>query len=144
MMNKKIIGVNYLHRHPEMEGQKKIDNDHVIIDKKDWQAVVDVFQRNINLIFKIGGELAVSTIDYVKLINELNEELYEKFGQTEYTFNYTTDGEVDMIAFGNIQLWNSEMDDREWIKEKDDYEPLKPFIKLLFNKELDKLSKLKL
>lgn len=82
-------------------------------------------------------------MEYLDIINELNEELYKRFEETEYDFNYSTNGNVDIIAFGNLQLWNSEMDDRDWIEEKNDYEPLKPFIKLLFNKEIDKLARLK-
>ena len=83
-------------------------------------------------------------MEYLDIVNELNNELYEKFGETEYDFNYSTNGYVNIISFGNLQLWSSEMDDRKWIEEKNNYEPLKPFIKLLFNKEIEKLARLKL
>jgi len=40
-------------------------------------------------------------------------------------------------------IWNSEMDDREWIEEKNDYEPFEPFIKRTFNTWVNKLHSLK-
>jgi len=56
-MSKKNIGINYLHRHTKMEEMLKIDDNHVIIDKRDWQDVVDVFQRNRDLVDLIGKPL---------------------------------------------------------------------------------------
>ena len=82
-------------------------------------------------------------MDYAEIINELNEELYDKAGETDRDFSYSTNGYIDIISFGEIQIWNSEIDDREWIEEKNDYEPFKPFIKRVFNEELDKLARLK-
>ena len=82
-------------------------------------------------------------MDYLKLINELNEELYERVGETEFDFNYSTNGYVDIINMGNIMLWNSENDEREYIEDKNDYEPMKPFIKRMLNTEIDKLVMLK-
>ena len=54
---KKDIGINYLHGHPGMEEMLKIDDAHVIIDKKDWQEVVCFFQRNRDLIDLTGKSL---------------------------------------------------------------------------------------
>lgn len=82
-------------------------------------------------------------MDYAEIINELNEELYDKVGETDRAFSYSTNGYVDIISFGEIQIWDSEIDDREWIEEKNDYEPFKPFIKRVFNAEIDKLARLK-
>lgn len=83
-------------------------------------------------------------MDYLKAVNNLNEELYERFGETESTFIYWTNGFVDCIKFGEIWLWNSEDDGRDWLEDKNDYEPFEPFIKRTFNKEVEKLAKLKL
>ncbi len=79
----------------------------------------------------------------IKLVSELNAELYERFGETEANFSYSTNGYVECILFGEAMIWNSEMDDREWIEEKNDYEPFEPFIKRTFNTWVDKLHSLK-
>jgi len=82
-------------------------------------------------------------MDYLKAVNNLNEELYERSGETEATFIYWTNGFVDCIKFGELWLWDSENDDRDWIEDKNDYEPFEPFIKRMFNEEVEKLHKLK-
>jgi hypothetical protein len=51
-----IPGVNFLHSHPEDEKANNIDNDHVIIDEKDWISILDMFHRNPELITYIGSE----------------------------------------------------------------------------------------
>lgn len=83
--------------------------------------------------------------EYLKIIDELNNELYEKFGEdvTVYNFSYCTNGYADTIFFNEMMIWNSEIDEREFIEEINDYEPLKPHIKKIFNEEIEKLSKLK-
>lgn len=35
-------------------------------------------------------------------------------------FEYSTTGFVDAISFDGVLLWNSEMEVREWIEEKND------------------------
>ena len=42
---KKQIGFNYLHRHPQMEGDNDIDSKHIIVDRKDWEEVVNYFHK---------------------------------------------------------------------------------------------------
>lgn len=84
--------------------------------------------------------------EFLEAIDDLNQEIYEKFGDNyhyERQFNYTTDGYVDIVNFGEIMIWNSEMDEREWIEEKNDYEPLKPFLKRMLLQEIDKLIEVK-
>jgi hypothetical protein len=82
-------------------------------------------------------------INYAEIVSELNAELYERFGGVEVGFGYSTNGYVDVITFDDTLLWNSEMDDREWIEETNDYEPFEPFIKKVFNDWVDKLHSLK-
>lgn len=79
-------------------------------------------------------------MNYLKIINELNQELYEKVGEIGRDFNYSTNGYVDIVYFGEIMIWNSEIDGREWVEDKNDYEPLKPFIKRMYNKEIKNLQ----
>lgn len=68
--------------------------------------------------------------EYLDLVDDLNEELYNKFGDDLNTYYYYTSyGFVDEIGFGKVSLWDSENDDRNFLEDKNDYEPLKPFIK---------------
>ena len=83
-------------------------------------------------------------MNYTELVRELNAELYEKFGETEKGFEYSTTGFVDAISFDGVLLWNSEMEGREWIEEKNDYEPFEPYIRRIFNEYLDKMHKLRI
>ena len=83
-------------------------------------------------------------MDYTELVRELNAELYEKYGETEKLFEYSTNGFVEAISFDGVLLWNSEMEGREWIEEKNDYEPFEPYIRRIFNEYLDKMHKLKI
>lgn len=82
-------------------------------------------------------------IDFIEIVIELNAELYERYGETERIFSYTTNGFYDIISFDEIMLWNSEDDDRHFIEEIDDYEPFIPFIMRKFNNYIDDLNKLK-
>ena len=79
---------------------------------------------------------------YLDLVNELNDEIEEIDEEIEYYFYYSTNGYVDVIGFGQVMLWNSEIDERKWIEEENDYEPLKPHIKMLFNEYVHKLTNL--
>ena len=79
-------------------------------------------------------------MEYLETINELNAELYDKVGETEDYFSYSTNGFVDIISFGDKILWNSEMDNRTFNEETDNYEPLTPYIKKIFNKWVDSLQ----
>ena len=72
-------------------------------------------------------------LKFIEIANELNQEIYEKNGEVEDKFYYSTDGYVDVFGFGDIMLWNSEMDDREFIEDLNDYEEFKPFIIKVFN-----------
>jgi hypothetical protein len=82
--------------------------------------------------------------EYIDIVNELNDNLYKIFGDDiEYFFSYETNGYIDVILFGDHILWNSDNDDRMFIEEKNDYEPLSPFIKKQFNQYVDMLNKMK-
>jgi len=84
--------------------------------------------------------------DFIKLIDDLNQELYDTFGDTnsyERQFNYSTDGYAHIINFGEILIYCSEDSERIWDEVKKDYEPLKPFIKRMLRNEIKKISKVK-
>jgi hypothetical protein len=79
--------------------------------------------------------------DYVAIVSELNDGIYERFGETEHGFSYSTNGYVDSISFDEMLLWDSEGcgAEREWDEEKCEYEPFLPFIKRTFNERVDTL-----
>lgn len=52
--------------------------------------------------------------------------------------------EADIFGFGDIMLWNSEMDDRQFIEDKNDYEDFKPYITKVFNDYVEKMYGLSL
>lgn len=54
MAKEKLIGFNYLHRHTVTEKILNVDSEHVIIDRKDWEEVVDYFHNNPDEVKKIG------------------------------------------------------------------------------------------
>jgi hypothetical protein len=81
-------------------------------------------------------------MDYVEIVRELNVELYEQHEEVDSYFEYRTTGFADLILFDELILWDSEADDREFDHDKNDYEPLLPFIKKQFNKTADKMQKL--
>ena len=83
-------------------------------------------------------------LGFIEVANDLNKEIYKKHGETEDKFYYSTDGYVDIFGFGDIVLWNSEMDDREFIEDKNDYEDFKPYIANVFNNYVEKMHELSL
>jgi len=82
-------------------------------------------------------------MDYIKIVEELNAELFEK-GEQELSFSYETNGFCDIIKFQREILWDSENDEREWLEEKNQYEPFKPFIKKVFNDWIERIESFKL
>ena len=83
-------------------------------------------------------------LGFIEVANDLNQEMYEKYGEVENKFYYSTDGYVDIFGFGDNMLWNSEMDDRKFIEEKNDYEDFKPYITEVFNDWCKKMHRLSL
>lgn len=68
-------------------------------------------------------------MNYLKLVEELNQELFDNHGGDLEQFFYTASGFIDIIGFGDIHLWNSEDDGREWLEDVNEYEPLKQYVK---------------
>ena len=83
-------------------------------------------------------------LGFIEVANDLNQELYEKHGETEDKFYYSTDGYVDVFGFGDVMLWNSENDNREFIEDKNEYEDFKPYITKVFNDYVEKMHGLSL
>jgi hypothetical protein len=81
--------------------------------------------------------------DYEKIVSDLNQELYDRFGEVESSFSYCSNGGYLTISFDNMVLWDSESDDRAWVNDEE-MEPLDVSIRKAFNNKLDKLYSLKL
>jgi phage pi2 protein 07 len=47
MIKFKLIGVNYLHSHPHLEKTLNVPDDHIIVDKKEWETVIEYLQSNM-------------------------------------------------------------------------------------------------
>ena len=84
------------------------------------------------------------TLFFKKLIIWTQNRKNNLDGETEDKFYYLTDGYIDVFGFGDIMLWNSEMDDRKFIEDKNDYEDFKPYITKLFNNYVEKMHRLSL
>jgi hypothetical protein len=84
-------------------------------------------------------------IDYIKIVNNLNEFVNDKQGDDYIiSFSYTTNGWYHCIEWDRLLLWDSETDGREWIEDEDDYEDLEEYIKKEFNNYCDTLNTLRL
>jgi len=68
--------------------------------------------------------------EVVKAVRELNEEMedVENISET-FFFTARTDGNCSVIEFLGCDLWNSEDDDREFLEDKNEWEPLVNFIR---------------
>jgi len=107
-MKKNIIGVNYLHSHSQTEKVLGVDPKHVIIDRNDWDEVVNFFRTHSAATEElrkfqshkpkkiiIEDDLMTSYHDAIQfLTNEINKEL-----PTETT-----------IIIGNSQIMSVLMD----------------------------------
>jgi len=72
-------------------------------------------------------------MNYLEIVSELNQELFDVHGEVEEQFFYTSSGYIDIIGFGDIALWDSENESRSWDDDKNCYPNLKPHIKMLLN-----------
>jgi len=80
--------------------------------------------------------------EYILAVDELNDELFEKFGGGyERKFNYCSDGYTETVSYGEIMIFTSEEDVRAWSEETNEFEPLKPFLMRLLWEEIDKLTR---
>jgi len=92
---------------------------------------------------RIEQDLEQGKMDYVKIVRELNIELYKQHKEVNSYFEYRTTGYAHLILFDKLLLWSTETDYREFDEDKNDYEPLVPFIKKQFNQIADKMQKLR-
>ena len=65
----------------------------------------------------------------IKLIDEMNYQLYLKYGSSDYYYSITTTGSCSTIEFGGLTLWNDQDDDRKFDNKTGGYEDMEKFLK---------------
>ena len=50
----KVVGYNYLHTHVSMETALNVPDDHVVVDRKEYEEVIDYFRRNPKATLELG------------------------------------------------------------------------------------------
>lgn len=80
----------------------------------------------------------------IQATRALNSELIELYGVTETPFEYSTNGENEIITFSSITMWSSVDDERKWNEKTDEYEPLLPYVRKQFNNWRKFIKSLKL
>jgi len=83
-------------------------------------------------------------IETYQVVEELNNYLYDKYGEEEHQFQFSSNGYWNSILFNGYMIWSSEIDLRKFNDDTKDYEPLLTHIKKKFNNYIKELSKLKL
>jgi len=53
-MKNKIVGYNFLHTHPHTEKSLNLDEKHVIVDRDEWEQIVNYFRNYPDQIKYIG------------------------------------------------------------------------------------------
>ncbi len=72
------------------------------------------------------------------IVEDLNQNLYELFGNSDYYFEFGSTGNSEYIAFSGMTLWTSENEERGWRDDVDEIEDLREFLlKKLNNISLD-------
>lgn len=81
---------------------------------------------------------------YAEVLEELNDWIFETYGENYngWMFELRTNLYSDYIYFGEMLLWYNDNDGREFNEEKNDYEPLVPFIKKKLKERINKTNKL--
>lgn len=79
--------------------------------------------------------------EYIHIVNNLNDHLQTIDPKTCSCFSYNTNGYQTLIMFDDVIIWTDVDDERFFDENKNDYEPLEPFIKREFNKYLDDMNK---
>jgi hypothetical protein len=83
--------------------------------------------------------------NYLEVVERLNDILRNKYGETGYSFNFTTNGDESFIQFGDKLIWHNDYDERVWNRELGCFEEsLLEYCKNKFNNYIKELSKLKL
>lgn len=89
------------------------------------------------------GRGKTTELDFDELMIQLNSHLSDVGTDEPHFFSYETGEFWAIIKFNDYVLWSSEDDERIYLEELNDYEPLISFIKRKFNSYVEDLSRLK-
>lgn len=65
-----------------------------------------------------------------KVVEKINEKYFENLSEDRlYYLEIRTNGYGTKVVFMNNTLWKDYDDEREWIEEKNDYEPIEEYLK---------------
>lgn len=73
-------------------------------------------------------------IEISDVVVKLNVDLHKNTNTPQTYFVLQTDGLHHCILFGDVCLWDSNNEEREWIEERKDYEDLENFVRNQYNK----------
>ena len=83
-------------------------------------------------------------IEAREAVEDINSAIAEALPEdTWLTAEAKTNGNSIIVKFAGEMLWSEESDERNFIDEENDYEPLKPYIIKKYNKLIDSISKLR-
>lgn len=78
--------------------------------------------------------------EIIDAVRELNAEIYDRTKLEYVGFKANTDGMTFGVEFVGICIWNDDDDERAFDEEKNEYEPLVPFLRRRAIEEIAKLS----
>lgn len=76
----------------------------------------------------------LSIKELFEIVGDINEEM--GFNRPLY---FESDGNCMIVKWLGETIWNSENDERYFSEEKDDWEPLKPYLKLKCKRLLESI-----
>jgi hypothetical protein len=83
--------------------------------------------------------------EIIELVDKLQWEIYDTTNEEQYLFITVSFSNGNcLIEFLGLLIWYSDDDMREYDDDLDEYEPLEGYLRREINKEMEKLSKIKL
>jgi len=82
-------------------------------------------------------------LECLEIVAELNWSILED-ELKENTLEFCSNGFCCLIKFLDNIIWSSENEEREFLEDKDDYEPLKEYVIKKYNEMIDLLQKQKI
>ena len=80
----------------------------------------------------------------INVVKSINEEIYEQHQSEFIPINCCTDGDEVCIEFLNQHIWTSIEDEREYLDDKDDWEPLEQFVRIKIMELINEIKNINL
>lgn len=79
----------------------------------------------------------------IEAMEQVNEDIYNMLGVDEFpSIIAETSGSSIALTFAGETIWYDDDDDRQFIEDKNDYEPLVPFLKRKIMKVIQGLNRI--